>query len=174
MRDRLEFSKLEYISLNDELKFLEAYLDLEKMRYPEKFDYRIELDPDIPKIKYFIPPLLVQPLLENAVKHGLKNKRKNGLIEIFISEEVVARQLKIVICDNGSGVDDLENLFVENEKGTHRSYGLNIIKNRINLLNTTSDEVHASFRVINRSTLDAQLNGLRIELSLPIKLTSDD
>jgi len=174
MRDSLEFSKLEYISLNDELKFLQAYLDLEKMRYPEKFEYRIELDPDIPKIKYFIPPLLVQPLLENAVKHGLKNKRKNGLIEIFISEEVVARQLKIVICDNGSGVDDLENLLVKNGNGTHKSYGLNIIKNRIDLLNTTSDEIHASFRAINRSELDAQLNGLRIELILPIKLTSDD
>ena len=172
MRDGLQFARLKYISLKEEIIFLNTYLELEKMRFPNKFQYKVVVEEDIPTNQYFIPPLLFQPILENAVKHAFKNIEYEGLLEIHFEENIPGELLKITILDNGEGFD-LESVN-KTTKSKNKSLGLEIIKNQIALLNSEGKDSKASFRIFNRKTLDPQQSGTQAEFVLSIKFSEDD
>jgi ligand-binding sensor domain-containing protein/signal transduction histidine kinase len=172
MRDGLQFARLKYISLQEEIIFLNTYLELEKMRFPDKFQYRIIVDEAIPTSQYFIPPLLFQPILENAVKHAFKNIDYEGLLEIRFEEKIPGELLKITISDNGEGI----NLTSVNKltKSKNKSLGLEIIKNQIALLNSEGKDNKATFKIFNRQTIDPQRNGTQAEFIISIKFSEND
>ncbi|MEM9823600.1 MAG: histidine kinase, partial [Bacteroidota bacterium] len=99
MRDSLEFSRIEYISLEEELNFLKNYLELEMLRFPDKFTYQIKLDQRIKPAAYLIPSLMLQPVLENAVKHAFRDIDYEGLIEISVEIYQPHHCLRIKIRD---------------------------------------------------------------------------
>ena len=172
MRDGLQFARLKYISLDEEIIFLNTYLELEKMRFPDKFKYVVVVDEFIPTNRYFIPPLLFQPILENAVKHAFKNIDYEGLLEIKFEEKIPGELLKITIKDNGEGINlDSVNKFAITE---NKSLGLEIISNQIALLNSEGKDTKASFKIFNRSKLDPQLKGTQAEFLLSIKFSEND
>ncbi len=171
MRDGLQFARLKYISLKEEVIFLNTYLELEKMRFPDKFQYRIIVDEEIPTNKYFIPPLLFQPILENAVKHAFKNIDYEGMLEIHFEEKVPGELLKITITDNGDGFN-IESVN-KTTKSKNKSLGLEIISNQIALLNSEGKDRKASFQIFNRNTLDTQLRGTQVEFIISIKFSEN-
>ena len=75
-------SKKPFISLEDELEMLRLYLDMERLRFKDSFDYSITFTNSIDASNVFIPPLLLQPFVENAIWHGLMHKQGQGHIEI--------------------------------------------------------------------------------------------
>ena len=104
MRQMLENSRERFIPLEDEILFLNNYLKLQKLRFANKFDYEINIDSDIDISAVGIPPLLMQPFIENTIEHGKIYLVKGGLVSVNINKD--AENLKITILDNGIGMDD--------------------------------------------------------------------
>lgn len=172
MRDGLQFARLKYILLEEEIIFLNTYLELEKMRFPDKFQYNVKVDGLIPTNRYYIPPLLFQPILENAVKHAFKNIDYEGLLEIHFEEKIPGELLKITIIDNGEGINP--NFVNKHIKSKNKSLGLEIINNQIALLNSEGKDNKASFKIFNRKSIDPQLYGTQAEFIISIKFSEND
>jgi len=171
MRDGLQFARLKYISLEEEIIFLNTYLELEKMRFPDKFTYNVKVEDDIPTNRYYIPPLLFQPILENAVKHAFKNIDYEGLLKINFEEKIPGEVLKITITDNGEGFD-LEKVGI-NKQTKNKSLGMEIITNQIALLNSEGKDTKASFKIFNRKSIDSSLSGTQAEFIISVKWSED-
>ncbi len=159
MRSVLENSEEDFIPLEKEIELLELYVQLEHFRFQDKFEYVIEVDPKIDSKAYMIPPMLLQPYVENAVWHGLRYKEDKGLLTInFIKKDTDT--IEIVISDNGIGRDKSETLKTLNQK-KQKSQGMSNIKKRINILNKMyKDEVDVFITDLT------QQGGTRVQLIL--------
>lgn len=163
MRLVLEYSKEPFISLEQELKAITAYLDLETLRLKEKINYNIFLDPKIDQSQLLIPPLLMQPMIENAIWHGLTHKEGIGHIKIEINDS--GENYCCAIEDNGIGrkQSTTSNNSVEKE---HKSSGMEMTEKRIALASKLYDK-KAHFKVIDLTDENGLGIGTRVELILP-------
>ncbi|MDT0650031.1 sensor histidine kinase, partial [Autumnicola edwardsiae] len=101
-RSILENSEKKYIPIAEEIRILKLYIEAEMLRMPERFSYSITVDGDIDQEKTLIPPMLIQPLVENSIWHGLaNNKKEKGLLQLKIYKKKKA--LHVIIDDNGRG-----------------------------------------------------------------------
>jgi len=131
-RTILEMTGKDYITIKDEINTLTLYLDLEKARFEKDFTYSISLVPPFADDSIKIPTMLLQPYIENALKHGLLHK--TGKKELKIIFEITDAFLKITIDDNGIGrLKSAALNRIKNKK--HRSFATEATQNRINLLN---------------------------------------
>ena len=101
-RYQLQASRSELVSLRDEIDFTQKYLDLEKARFQERLQIRIEIEEDL--MDELIPPMILQPLAENAVKHGISPLINGGHVSITVQRR--AEQIEFIISDTGVGVKD--------------------------------------------------------------------
>ncbi len=99
----LKNSREEFVSLEDELKSIEDYLELQS-NFSQKFKYQIVLDDKIDKEETCIPPMFIQPFIENSIEHGLRNKDQ-GTIKVSIELDKIEKLLKCSIVDNGIGLE---------------------------------------------------------------------
>jgi len=131
MRDVMENSQEDFIPLTKEIDILDVYLKLEHHRFNEKFDYAFEVDKAINTEDFFIPPMLIQPYIENAVWHGLRYKKEKGFLTVSIQlkNDVVA----VTIIDDGIGRKRSQELKTENQKILN-STGLKNIDSRIKII----------------------------------------
>lgn len=131
MRSILENSGYKLISIEKEVDVLKNYIQLEALRFKDKITYEIKLDAKLYGSNYKIPPLLLQPYVENAIYHGLLNKEEGGHIKISI--EGSPYNIACSIEDNGVGREKA--LEIKKKKNTqHKSAGMQITANRIDLL----------------------------------------
>jgi len=133
MRAVLENSEEDFIPLKKEIELLELYTKLEHFRFQDKFDYEIKIDDNVNVDEFQIPPMLLQPYIENAVWHGLRYKKSKGLLSIFI-EQLNKEELTITITDNGIGRERSKALKTENQQ-RQNSKGMGNIKKRVAILN---------------------------------------
>ncbi|SEP73233.1 Tetratricopeptide repeat-containing protein [Hyunsoonleella jejuensis] len=133
MRAVLENSEEDFIPLEKEIELLQLYTQLEHFRFKDKFDYAIHVDDKIRVADFVIPPMLLQPYIENAVWHGLRYKREKGHLTINISQEN-ENEIKITITDDGIGRKKSKALKTENQK-KQNSKGMGNIKKRVAILN---------------------------------------
>jgi LytS/YehU family sensor histidine kinase len=127
MRETLESTYKEMNTIEHEIDYLSNYLDLQKLRYPDKFEYQIQVAENIETNETFIPAMIIQPFIENAIEHGLNTSIEKGIIDIIISSENY--RLLVEITDNGTG-------FTTNKKAReYPSRATQIIKDRLLLLN---------------------------------------
>ena len=133
MRAVLENSEEDFIPLTKELELLGLYVKLEHSRFPEKFDYEIKVEDHLDVGAFQIPPMLLQPYIENAIWHGLRYKEDKGylLIDLVQKSKDV---LGITISDNGIGRKRSAKLKTMNQK-KQKSKGMGNIKKRISILN---------------------------------------
>ncbi|MBI9069758.1 MAG: histidine kinase [Salinivirgaceae bacterium] len=127
-RSILNNSSAEYISLEEEVETLKNYLELEKMRMKTSFNFHINLPDEIEKEFIQIPPMMLQPFVENAIKHGLNNIDYPGELILNISE--LKDQIKVEIRDNGIGINKASKIADPN----HKSKATEIFKQRLALL----------------------------------------
>ena len=127
MRETLESTYKEMNTVEQEIDFLTNYLDVQKLRYPNKFEYYINVSDHIEPDETFIPTMIIQPFIENAIEHGLHTKTETGSISIDISTDNT--QLIILITDNGTGFTD------DKKARAYPSRATQIIKDRLLLLN---------------------------------------
>ncbi|MBK7967118.1 MAG: histidine kinase [Bacteroidetes bacterium] len=160
MRLVLENSKSSLVSLHNEIEALRLYIELEQLRFDNKFSFTININESIDKDTTSIPPLILQPYVENAIWHGLMNKSSSGKVDITINK-IGHNQLKCIIQDDGIGRKKA-NQFKSETLGSQRSFGTEITKERIKLLNG-SDQ---NFKIIDLIDENSQPLGTRIEIIL--------
>jgi tetratricopeptide (TPR) repeat protein len=143
MRSVLENSELDFIPLNQEIELLNLYLKLEHERFKDKFDFTLTVDPALDHTVLQVPPMLLQPIIENAVWHGLRYKEEKGYLNIAFAK--AEQSINVTIIDNGIGRDKSKQIKTEHQK-KRDSKGLGNIKNRVSLLNELHD-CHISIAV---------------------------
>ncbi|MGZ3904847.1 MAG: tetratricopeptide repeat-containing sensor histidine kinase [Bacteroidia bacterium] len=135
MRITLSNSEKEMVPLADELAFLKLYIRFEELRFENKFDFEIKVEEGLDTENVLIAPMLIQPFIENAVKHGLLPKKEKGSLRVsFSRKEMEKKYLQITISDNGIGRFASEELKKQNPP-LHQSRGIDITKERIIALN---------------------------------------
>lgn len=132
IRNMLDNARSEKTDLSSEIETLRLYLDMEAMRFKEKMTYEIVVDKNMDTDFIEIPPLLIQPYVENAIWHGIMHKSTNGKVTITITESAEGR-LTISVEDNGIG--RVKASALKNNTGEHKSHGTQITNDRIALFN---------------------------------------
>nr|WP_255490994.1 histidine kinase [Dysgonomonas sp. 520] len=133
MRNVMENSNKDFIPLSAEIEQLKEYLELEYMRFHDKFRYEINIDKDLDTDAVSIPNMLIQPQLENAVWHGLRYSEANGLLTLTVKND--GNKLSVIIEDNGIGIKRSNELKTKHQR-EHKSRGLTNTQERISLLNS--------------------------------------
>lgn len=160
MRAVLENSEEDFIPLTKELELLELYVKLEHSRFPEKFDYHIQVDEQLNREAFLIPPMLLQPFVENAIWHGLRYKENKGTLEIHF-KQMDKDHLQISITDDGIGRKKSAELKTRHQKNQN-SKGLGIINQRIAILNN----MHKNKIAITVSDLLPDQSGTKVVVTL--------
>jgi tetratricopeptide (TPR) repeat protein len=127
-RSVLEHSMVESISLGEEIDMLSNYLEFEQLRLGNAFTFKIEMDAQLDTEMIYIPPLFIQPFVENAIKHGVKDRQGDGMITIRFAD--LTNMIKVEVIDNGKGLQKEKTDKTE----TKSSRSLMIIKKRLHLL----------------------------------------
>ncbi|WP_067033693.1 histidine kinase [Allomuricauda sp. CP2A] len=156
MRSVLENSEEDFIPLSKELELLELYVKLEHSRFSDKFDYEIEVDQQVDVEAFQIPPMLLQPYIENAIWHGLRYKEEKGFLKIAL-KQLTPNVLEISIADNGIGRKKSAELKTQNQK-KQKSKGMGNIKKRIQILNDMyKNKVDVSITNLNEDQTGTQV-----------------
>lgn len=133
MRTVLDNSEEDFIPFSKELELLRLYVKLEHSRFAEKFDFSIDVDGNVHIEEFQIPPMLIQPYVENAIWHGLRYKEEKGFLKISVHQPH-EELLSITIVDDGIGRKKSAELKTQNQK-KQKSKGMGNIKKRIDILN---------------------------------------
>jgi two-component system, LytTR family, sensor kinase len=163
MRAVMDNSKHDFVPLASELQILDVYLKLEHSRFSDKFDFLFTIDPELETEQFMIPPMLIQPFIENAIWHGLRYRNDKGLLTVNLSHE--KNSVKVTIEDNGIGRRKSEELKTKNQK-EHTSTGLKNIDTRIAIINQLYNAK------IGLQIIDIEQNntsGTRIILTIPAR-----
>ncbi|ESU29027.1 putative regulator of cell autolysis [Flavobacterium limnosediminis JC2902] len=161
MRNMMENSNKDFISLNSEIEQLKKYLDLEHLRFQDKFDYEIIVDEHLDTETTFVPNMLIQPHLENAIWHGLRYRETKGMLQLRFG--VKNNKISVVIDDDGIGLTKSAELKTRNQK-VHQSRGLTNTKERISLLN----ELYKSNIAFSVTEKNSGTTGTLVEITFPL------
>lgn len=126
------------VTLQEEIDRIRLYLTLEKMRFSDKFDYKLTMDPALDSESIEIPSMILQPFVENSIIHGVLSRNEGGLISINIYEDL--GEVVFVVEDNGIGIDVSLASKKEYLEGDHESKGVEITNRRIELLRKLTGE----------------------------------
>lgn len=165
IRAILENSRKEVISLAEEIQFLKLYMELEHRRSNGNFDYRILIDEALDQQTTLIPPLLIQPFIENAIWHGLNKKNNKG--QLTVSVEQKTSMLVCTIDDDGVGRGMSKN----DKPGANGSLGINITTERIERM--AKNTGHHATVTIQDKTINQQPAGTCVTLVLPLLIQND-
>lgn len=143
MRAVLEYSEKDFIPLENEIELIALYTKLEHFRFQDKFDYSITVDDAIDVSQFVIPPMLLQPYVENAVWHGLRYKKEMGRLDIRFTKKT-DDEIVIIIADDGIGREQSKQLKTKNQQ-KQSSKGMGNIQKRVAILNSMyKDKVDVS------------------------------
>lgn len=156
IRKTLESSVEQEVLLKNDIEVLENYLDIEKKRLNNNFTYNIKVDDSINANNTLIPPLILQPFLENSIWHGIAQMKNSGHIEVLFKKE--NNMLFCSVDDNGVGRKQALKIDKNN-----KSIGMNLTKNRIDIINTNNN-TKGNFNIIDKE------KGVKVEVKLPLKL----
>lgn len=162
MRNIMEHSNKDFVSLSTELEQLKKYLGLEHMRFHDQFDYRIHVDENLDTDAIMIPNMLIQPHLENAIWHGLRYKEGKGMLQLDFKKE--GQNIEVSITDDGIGLTKSKALKTANQKA-HQSRGITNTTERVSLLN---DLYKARISMHMEEINDEGQSGTRVQIRLPL------
>jgi ligand-binding sensor domain-containing protein len=165
MRQILDNSRNTSITLEEEVNTLENYLLIEKFCNGDRFDYRIHVDENIEKDYVKIPPMLMQPFVENAIKHGLKNMdEKRGVIEVSFTEK--DNVLECSVIDNGIGRKKAEEMIRASKETYHKSTALAVTQERLDIFKEESDV--RSLEIVDLVDEKGVARGTKVIVRIPI------
>lgn len=169
IRQNLNAANTPMIILEEEVERLKNYLDLEKIRLENKFDYSIEIDPSLEDDEVYIPGMIIQPIAENAIWHGIATIKEQGNIAITF-QAFNSKSLKISIADNGIGMK--QSLEDSTHDGHRQHLGMQMIKKRLELLGRKhSIKSSIGYSEINAGAINP---GTLVELIVPFAYSPAD
>jgi two-component system LytT family sensor kinase len=157
MRKVLDYSQQDFISLSEEVELNELYLKLEHFRFRDKFDFEFTKDIEFDGQEIEVPPMLVQPFIENAVWHGLRYKKGKGKLLVNVSQN--AENLIVIVKDDGIGRAKSKELKTQNQRN-YKSTGLANVERRIDLIN----EIYGKNYAVEIRDLEV---GTEVEIRIP-------
>lgn len=161
----LDNSNCKNVILTNELEALKLYIEMEALRFDRKFTYEIKVEPNLGTDTVEVPPLIIQPYVENAIWHGLLHKENNGHLSISVSM-IGDSMLQCVIEDNGIGREKAR--ILKSKTATSRkSLGMQLTENRLSLLNKHA-ELNASVEIIDLEDRDREPMGTKVILKIPV------
>jgi uncharacterized membrane-anchored protein YhcB (DUF1043 family) len=152
------------VTINEELQSLKLYMELERMRFENKFNYEINLDDNIDADYEELPPMLIQPYIENSILHGINPKEGSGLIKINIS--LYQKYIKISIIDDGIGREKSKAIKSLKPGNEHKSMAMKISKDRLKILNTIS-ESNLNVHITDLQNQNNEACGTQVDLYIP-------
>ncbi len=155
----LEHSLVDSITLEEEIAMLTSYLDFERLRHNNAFSFELCNADDLDTEMIYIPPLFIQPFVENAIKHGVKDMNGDGEVTIRFTD--CEKYLKVEIVDNGKGVDKQK----VSKDQNHKSRSTEIVSKRLKLLRSKYKDLPKFTITNNGINVD---NGVTVTLYLPI------
>jgi ligand-binding sensor domain-containing protein/two-component sensor histidine kinase len=165
MRVILNNSDKPTVAIEDDLEALKLYLELEQMRFEDKFEYRFEIDKNVDLDYDIMPPMLLQPYVENAILHGLTPRKEKGLLTIGIRNE--EHFIICTIADNGIGRKRSAEIKRTMPGTKHKSFGMKITEERLRILNEISFSQHR-VTITDLENEDGTAAGTKVELYVPI------
>ena len=164
----LDNSRSEYIPIRQEVRTLELYLTLQKLRFPDKLDYEVIVDPDLRDNDSLIPPMLAQPFIENSIEHGILHKEGPGFIVVSIEQE--QDTLSITVEDDGIGVKESAiRKSNQNLSFSHTSYATAITRERIrNIASGFPRQLRNQASIIITNLHEQGGKGTRVVIKVPI------
>ncbi|MET0300922.1 MAG: histidine kinase, partial [Flavitalea sp.] len=161
----LDNSNSKNVILANELEALKLYIEMEALRFDKKFTYSIIIDESVRADTVEVPPLIIQPYVENAIWHGLLHKETEGYLLIFVSR-LSENMIQCIIEDNGIGRDKANELKSKSAV-TRKSLGMKLTENRLSLLNKYA-ELTASVDIIDLRDERKTAEGTKVVLKIPI------
>lgn len=164
IRKTMENISEETIHLSEEIAYLKRYIKLENLRMGNSMRYRIHIDDALQKKDLKIPPMVIQPIVENAIKHGLAPK--TGHKVLFLSFLLQGQVLKIEVCDNGKGLHTAD----QDHYHHHKPTGIKNTSERIHYFALShKPDAHAQFGIgLSNRKKNGTTNGVKVEISLPV------
>jgi sensor histidine kinase YesM len=160
----LDSTTEEYILFEKEVNTIENYLELQKIRFPDKFNYVIEVDEKLDVENILIPPMLTQPFIENAIEHGFSHKKDKG--HLHIEFKPTGDFILFELTDDGVGREAAADILKKRNKD-HQSLSTSITSERIDVLNRRSKEKF-KFDIIDLKDDNGEANGTRVIFTIPI------
>lgn len=161
----LDNSNSKNVILSNELEALKLYIEMEALRFDKKFDYLINVSPDVNADSIEVPPLIIQPYVENAIWHGLLHKEVAGRLSIVVSMSSPG-MLQCVIEDNGIGRAQAKELRSKSAT-TRKSLGIKLTEDRISLVNKHMT-MNASIDIQDLTLADGQAGGTKVIIKIPV------
>jgi len=164
VRNILDSSTEEHVTLQEEIQTIENYLELQKIRFHDKFDYTIDVDEAIHPENIVIPPMLAQPFIENSIEHGIKHRKTKG--DIFIRFRLKKGSIVFEVEDNGVGREKAKDILFHQNK-EHKSLATAITLERIRVLNKRRRHKIA-LRIEDLTSENNKPTGTLVVIDIPI------
>ena len=159
IRATLNNARAKTITLDEEINYIRSYLALEKIRHKDHFDFDLKVHNSINPFDVLIPPMLIQPYVENALKHGLEQDKKG---HIKVEYKMLDQNLTVIVTDNGSG-------FEHKSQGGNKSLGMGITKRRLELLNNRVSMEKSVF-VNQLENENGEISGTEVKILIKFQL----
>ncbi|RFN58796.1 sensor histidine kinase [Marixanthomonas ophiurae] len=156
-----EYSRRQTVTINEELELLTNYLEIEKLRFEEKLNYRVSVCEKIDIEEQLIPSMLLQPIVENAVNHGLFHKKDNGTVKILF-KQLKEDTYQVTIKDDGIGINKAKSVYKASSKN-YQSNSSKVLYERLDLLNK-SKEWTIKYEIQDLSDIDMHAKGTIVSL----------
>ncbi len=161
----LENSRSEKVTLHNELETLRLYIEMEAMRFQNKLSYRLNINQEIDQDYIQIPPLLLQPFVENAIWHGLMHKEEGGTIVIDVTTDDFTL-LRVTVTDDGVGRQAAAE-FKSKTATKNKSFGMKVTADRIKLINQLY-KTETQIQIIDLKNADGLATGTKVIIEIPI------
>jgi LytS/YehU family sensor histidine kinase len=165
MRMFLESSRSQYTTISDEIELLDHYMELEKLRFEDKFDYEIEMDQALDAYNTEIPTMIIQPFIENAINHGFTHKKEKGMLKVAFTKD--GDEISCTVEDNGIGRKKAAEFKQQSTKPQHVSRAMQIIEERLDLINTL-ENTNIGTTISDKIDQANESNGTKVEIRIPL------
>lgn len=163
MRNFFDYSRQKDLTIKEELEFINHYLEIEQLRFEDRLTYDINIDETIDVEIARIPSMILQPIIENAVNHGIFHKSGIGKVDVFF-EAMQEDSYKITILDNGIGINDSYELY-RNKKKRFGTRSGNVLEERLRLLKA-SKQWDIGYTIEDLSDIGYNHSGTRVTLTI--------
>ena len=162
IRQNMNSLKSNFICVDDEIERLRNYIELEKLRMNNKFNYQIEVDDQLDSYEVYIPSMVVQPFVENAIWHGVSELEKDGFIKIVFSN-IDDKSIEVIVEDNGFGIKEEETL---SKTGHGLNMGVSLTKRRLKLI---GDRQGVKSEIVSKDLFPGTSQpGTQVKIIIPI------
>lgn len=159
----LDYSRKDYITVDSEVKLLNNYLQLQSLRFENKFEYFIHIDEEIDVLRIQIPPMLAQPFIENSIEHGIYHMPQDGRIDVRLFYE--GRDLIYEIEDNGVGIEEAMKLRTK-LKSSYESLATIITKERMKTMSEAYNKT-GDIEIIDKKKRSVPQAGVKVRFKVP-------